>query len=83
MSTRETEIKFYSIVAGQLPAGKERVKKALDNPDVGWGFRELDNKSRDFLDFLGAVASEHLIFPDEMVEISNRLNGRKTFAING
>lgn len=62
--------------------GKERLKKALDNPDVMWGFKELDKESREFLDFLGTVASEHLIFPDEMVEISNRLSDRRALVKN-
>ncbi|MDO8591608.1 MAG: hypothetical protein Q7R60_01615 [bacterium] len=77
---------FLEIVQGQIPSNAERLKKALDNPKVIAGFETADpddlTGATKYIDFLGFVANEHLLFPEEVEEVADRLSVRRVFIKN-
>jgi hypothetical protein len=87
MPERNLEQAFLEIVQGQIPSNAERLKKALDDPEVIAGFETADpddlTDAEEYIDFLGFVANGHLLFPEEVGEVADRLSIRTVVPKNG
>jgi len=80
MQNSDRDAEFDKIMYGQFPTDKERLKSALDDPEVVGGFEAADlndpTEAEELTDFLGFIASKHMLFQDEIIILANRIEMR-------
>ncbi|MBI2592346.1 hypothetical protein HYW36_02605 [Candidatus Saccharibacteria bacterium] len=77
----ESRDRFTSIVQGQLPSTKDRLRQALNDPKVTGYFNNHPERDgyadrQGYFKLLDYLAYEHGLFPEESTEVISRLSSR-------